>query len=37
VHFAEWRARREMQAELARPRTAQVFRGLVQINLIRPR
>jgi len=34
--FAEWRARREIQAELRRPRS-QVYRGFVQINLIRMR
>lgn len=40
VHFAQWRARREARAELAHgPAGArdQVFRGLIQINLIRPR
>jgi hypothetical protein len=36
VAFAQWRARREVQAELARPRD-QVFRGVIQINLIRSR
>ncbi|WP_309089601.1 hypothetical protein [Phenylobacterium sp.] len=34
--FAEWRARREIQAELRRPRS-QVYRGFIQINLIRTR
>jgi hypothetical protein len=34
VAFAEWRARREIQAELRRPRS-HIYRGFVQINLIR--
>jgi hypothetical protein len=37
VRFVQWRARREVQTELARPCQPQVFRGFVQINLIRPR
>jgi hypothetical protein len=36
MRFAAWRARREMEAELAHGR-GQLFRGLVQINLIRLR
>lgn len=34
--FAEWRARREIQAELRRRRT-QLYRAFVQINVIRSR
>lgn len=34
--FAEWRARREIQAELRRPHT-QLYRGFIQINVIRSR
>ncbi|MGA0607044.1 hypothetical protein ACO2Q0_13705 [Phenylobacterium sp. VNQ135] len=34
--FAEWRARREIQAELRRPR-AQSYRAFIQVNLIRGR
>lgn len=40
IHFAQWRARREARAQLARgPADApdQVFRGFIQINLIRSR
>jgi hypothetical protein len=34
VKFVEWRARREMRAELARSRD-QHFRGFIQINVVR--
>jgi hypothetical protein len=36
VRFAAWRARRESRKTAVRP-SDQVFRGFVQINLIRPR
>jgi hypothetical protein len=35
VRIAQWRGRRQAQADLARS-NGQVFRGLIQINLIRP-
>jgi hypothetical protein len=35
VRFAHWRGRREAEAALARSGD-NVFRGFVQINLIRP-
>ena len=39
VHFAQWRAlvqaRREARTAPARP-SEQVFRGFIQINMIRP-
>jgi len=35
VRVAQWRGRRQAQAALARPQE-HVFRGVIQINLIRP-
>jgi hypothetical protein len=35
IGFARWRGRRDVQAALSRP-SDQVFRGFIQINLIRP-
>jgi len=35
VKFVEWRARREMRAELARGGRDQRYRAFIQINLIR--
>jgi hypothetical protein len=34
MRYAYWRGRREAQAEFTR--SGQVYRGFVQINLIRP-
>jgi hypothetical protein len=35
IGFARWRGRRDAKAALSRPND-QVFRGFIQINLIRP-
>jgi len=40
LKFVEWQGRREARAELRRgvaPGQPQVFRGFIQINLVRPR
>jgi hypothetical protein len=36
VRLAQWRGRRQARDELARGPSDQVFRGFIQINLIRP-